>query len=101
MEKTKEKCVLDEMRIKLLRFFIELTEDELREAQETYSVPERKSPLAKYEIKEQLDEKCVAADGRSLISLPYRLCTSGCRWYYMRSYSYCSHSFLTEMGGLR
>lgn len=65
MEKTKEKCVLDEMRIKLLRFFIELTEDELREAQETYSVPERKSPLAKYEIKEQLDEKCVAADGRS------------------------------------
>lgn len=65
MEKTKEKCVLDEMRIKLLRFFIELTEDELREAQETYSVPERKSPLAKYEIKEQLDEKCVTADGRS------------------------------------
>lgn len=53
------------MKIDLLKFLIELTEDELKEAQETYSEPEIKSPLAKYEIKELLDEKCVAADGRS------------------------------------
>ena len=65
MNKNRKNCVIDDLKLGLLRYVIECGDDDLKALQEAHPVPEKKSPLAKYKTEELLDEPCPAADGRS------------------------------------
>ena len=81
MSKKRELCILDEMKRRLYLAvndsFEEVIEDVYNELQAAHPVPEKDSELAKYEVEEILDEKCVTADGQSFYMDTFMPAASG------------------------
>ena len=65
-------CVLDKMKKALLRLAVESSENEIKKSRESYPLPEKKSPRAKYETESVLEESCITDDGLAFVMESFR-----------------------------
>ncbi len=79
MDKKSNYCVIDELKRDLYRYIIDSCEEDLIALQDKHPVPEKDSPLAKYDTEEVLDEKCVTGDGQTFCMETFMPASSGRR----------------------
>ncbi|MCR5233684.1 MAG: AMP-binding protein [Lachnospiraceae bacterium] len=79
MDKKRNYCVIDELKRNIYRYIIDSCEEDLIALQDKHPVPEKDSPLAKYDTEEVLDEKCVTGDGQTFCMETFMPASSGRR----------------------